>query len=294
MSVQRPDDLWTVGAGFAGGNTVTNPIQINRCKNTSGEVVPPSSVMVVSSMDANAIRQCIKPDASSSSNIVFTPNRPIGVNQEFDAVAPSDVLVTINGTPAIGDGVGTVSGQWYLDTSETGFICNGFNASLGVARVVPFSSCELTTTTATFTGAPLTVAPPALSAESPWLPLSSPLVIPSVANDQSVHAFGGQSIFMSYNAHFTAFVIAHMDFKTADETIYNALLSSQALEMSSPGSIGAFGRPVFTGSNIQFVGGDPLISVRLRIVLSNANPDYARLDSGSGQSTIHILIHQYL
>jgi len=91
--------------------------------NASGEEIPGYAPMLLDDTSTGIYRDVIKPNDASldACKIVFNGPAPIPINREGVAVSVYEVLTTINGSPALGADIGTVSGQWYLSTGQTGF-----------------------------------------------------------------------------------------------------------------------------------------------------------------------------
>lgn len=111
-------------------------------KNGSGEDIPADSLAVITEVDANGLVVVGKPDADNieAARLIITG----------PAIVPDDTVgqgwaanlglgyVTYSGTePTAGDDFGSVSGQWYGATDNTGFKANGTNG--GRALVGPFT-----------------------------------------------------------------------------------------------------------------------------------------------------------
>ena len=106
--------------------------------NASGEEIPAYAPMLLDDSTTGIYRDVIKPNAADldACKIVFNGPSPIPIGRTGVAVSGYEVLSTINGTPALGDDIGTVSGQWYLSTGQTGFKARVVMG--GLCYVVPF------------------------------------------------------------------------------------------------------------------------------------------------------------
>lgn len=107
-----------------------------RCQNKSGEEMPAFAACVVTG-ETDGIYRVTKPSEDSAKEVLFGPPNAVPNDGYFTAVSPYDELVKYNGSVSPGDEVGTVSGQWYVETGKTGFAV--LSGSGGVARVRPFS-----------------------------------------------------------------------------------------------------------------------------------------------------------
>jgi hypothetical protein len=113
------------------------------CKNQSGELIPPRSVVKLDGTFTNGARDVIQPDADSldSSLLLFTGEQAVPVDAEFWAVNKFEVLLTLNtddtSLPSIGDDVGTTTDTWTLSVDQLGMKARG--TSGGYVYAVPFS-----------------------------------------------------------------------------------------------------------------------------------------------------------
>ncbi len=107
--------------------------------NASGEEIPGYAPMLLDDSTTGIYRDVIKPNADDldACKIVFNGPAPIPIGREGVAVSGYEVLSTINGTPSLGDDIGTVNGQWYLSTGQTGFKARVVMG--GLCYVCPFS-----------------------------------------------------------------------------------------------------------------------------------------------------------
>ena len=112
------------------------------CK-ASGATVPTTAYGLIKSIDSNGLALIGKPDADSISAgrlVITMPGPGIPDGGEFYAL-PADagnLPVLISGTtPAVGDAIGTESGNWYAVKGKTGFKVNGVAG--GRAFQSPFS-----------------------------------------------------------------------------------------------------------------------------------------------------------
>jgi len=110
------------------------------CVNKSGVDIPPYAPMKLNGSFTGDARQVIRPDEDSldASLILFNGAHTVANNEEFVAVSEYEVLAKINGTPSVGDDIGTKEDQWYLDTTTTGFKSRGVITG-GLAYASPFS-----------------------------------------------------------------------------------------------------------------------------------------------------------
>lgn len=108
-----------------------------KCRNVSGEDMPAYSACVVTAENGDTY-DVSKPIEDSAKEVLFSPPHVVPLNGIFFAVSPYDELVTYNGSVSPGDEVGTVSGQWYVESGQTGFAV--LSGSGGVARCRPFST----------------------------------------------------------------------------------------------------------------------------------------------------------
>jgi len=110
-----------------------------KCQNKSGEEMPAFAACMVTGQ-ANDIYSVDKPDEDSAKQVLFGPAHAVPDDGFFFAVSPYDELVQYDGTVNPGDEVGTVDGEWYLNSSNSGFAV--LSGSGGVARVRPFRAAE--------------------------------------------------------------------------------------------------------------------------------------------------------
>ena len=113
------------------------------CK-ASGATVPATAYGLIKSIDSNGLALIGKPDANSISAgrlVITMPGPGIPDGGEFYAL-PADagnLPVLISGTtPAVGDAIGTESGNWYAVKGKRGFKTNGVAG--GRAFLSPFNS----------------------------------------------------------------------------------------------------------------------------------------------------------
>lgn len=107
------------------------------CLNGSGEDIPANSVCEISSVDSSGIITVVKPTGDSLTEVILSPSHIVPEDAKFIGISPYDEFAAINGTFDVGDDLGSVSGQWYMQKDNSGFKCLG--GSGGVARVRPFS-----------------------------------------------------------------------------------------------------------------------------------------------------------
>jgi hypothetical protein len=110
------------------------------CYNQSGIDIPPYAPMKLNGSFTGEARQVIRPDEDSldASLILFNGPHTVGATETFTASSNYESLVKINGTPSVGDDLGTKEDQWYLDTTTTGFKARGVIQE-GLAYAVVFS-----------------------------------------------------------------------------------------------------------------------------------------------------------
>jgi len=127
------------------GIGTANSKDLIRCKNQSGEVIPPRSAVQLDGTFTSGARDVIKPNGNSldSNLIVFSGEQTVPIDGEFWAITTFEALTTTSDTPSIGDDIGTASGSWELTTAQTGFKARG--ASGGYVYAVPFSGGGVST-----------------------------------------------------------------------------------------------------------------------------------------------------
>lgn len=98
-----------------------------RCKNESGEVIPPFATMQVIDTDAEQNEIVInvdKPDAATVSagdftRVVFNTGLPIPIDGYGSCLLSYPLQAVIDGTVAVGDSVGPIDAEWYLSPAST-------------------------------------------------------------------------------------------------------------------------------------------------------------------------------
>jgi hypothetical protein len=110
------------------------------CYNSSGIDIPPYAAMKLNGSFTGSARQVIRPDEDSldASLIIFNGPQTVPAGVEFLAVNNYEALAMLNGSPSVGDDLGTKEDQWYLDTTTTGFKARGVIQE-GLAYAVVFS-----------------------------------------------------------------------------------------------------------------------------------------------------------
>ncbi len=123
------------------GKSAVDEIQ---CRNDSGQTIPDNSAAEITGLiELNGILTytVVKPTADNLNEVVIIP-RSIVANDTGLCFFPGDVnklaLVTVTGSPATGDDIGTVSGAWTMAKDNTGFRCMGQLG--GLARPRPFKA----------------------------------------------------------------------------------------------------------------------------------------------------------
>jgi hypothetical protein len=94
--------------------------------------------MQIQSTLSDGTRTCIRPSADNLETIIITPEKELAPNAKFFGYAPFDTEAEVDGSPDIGDEIGTVEDSWTLSTGKTGFKAHG--ATGGRARIRPFNS----------------------------------------------------------------------------------------------------------------------------------------------------------
>jgi len=111
------------------------------CKNQSGEIIPPRSVIQFDGTFTDEARDVIKPDADSlaPSLLAFTGEQGVPIDGVFDAINSYESLGTVKDgdSPTIGDDIGTETDEWTLTTDSLGLKARG--ASGGYVYCTPFS-----------------------------------------------------------------------------------------------------------------------------------------------------------
>jgi hypothetical protein len=136
-------DTWNDDLALPGQGAQSAPLV--RITNGAGADIPAFSVCRISSFTAGSgvkVYTVAKPNANSQSHVIFTGGHvvPSGDADAWGRMWAYDgIPVTYSGTtPTIGDEVGTVSGQWYVQTGKTGLLVLGVDAGRSLCWVRPF------------------------------------------------------------------------------------------------------------------------------------------------------------
>jgi hypothetical protein len=106
-------------------------------RNQSLTEVPAYGVMLVSGVDADGVLTVTRPDADEidPSMLVFNTEFPVAADAEGLATCDAPHFAAVDGSPGVGDGLGTQEDSWELALDQRGFRAWGAAAD-GVCLVM--------------------------------------------------------------------------------------------------------------------------------------------------------------
>ena len=114
---------------------------------------------------------------------------------------------TSNGTPSVGDDVGTKADSYKMVKDNTGFKCVAYNATEGLCLVRPFSAGDAKTTATVINDGYINLTTPDYNAPGTWQTAWSNLTYPFECNSTESYSLHCPGFFAGYHTAFAANII---------------------------------------------------------------------------------------
>lgn len=115
-----------------------------RITNASGAVIPPYSALEITGIASDGSLNVGKPSDDNLDQVLFSGASEIPIGAKSLASGDWPLLVTLDGSADVGDEIGTVSGQWYMEEGNTGFVCLGTQGGRALARPFRAAASNIT------------------------------------------------------------------------------------------------------------------------------------------------------